>query len=116
MTKSDDHPSGTSRRRFLGDAIAGGVAASALTGEAIAETAKGTENLPPDVPEWMKAPGDPAGSQPYGTPSPYEKNVVRHVPKNAAQYLSAASRTPLQDLDGIRPSIDWFCMGSSTGR
>jgi sulfane dehydrogenase subunit SoxC len=26
---------------------------------------------------------------------------VRNVPKNATQYLSAASRTPLQDLDGI---------------
>jgi sulfane dehydrogenase subunit SoxC len=101
MTQSGDYPSITSRRRFLGGAIAGGIAASALTGEAIAEPAKGTENLPPDVPEWMKTPGDPAGSQPYGTPSTYEKNVVRHVPKNAAQYLSAASRTPLQDLDGI---------------
>jgi sulfane dehydrogenase subunit SoxC len=49
----------------------------------------------------MKTPGDPAGSQPYGTPSEYEKNVVRHLPKNAPQYISAASRTPLQDLDGI---------------
>jgi sulfane dehydrogenase subunit SoxC len=49
----------------------------------------------------MKAPGDLVGSQLYGAPSSFEKGVVRNVPKNAAQYLSAASRTPLQDLDGI---------------
>ncbi len=49
----------------------------------------------------MKTPGDPVGSQLYGTPSPFEKDVVRNVPKNGAQYISAASRTPLQDLDGI---------------
>jgi sulfane dehydrogenase subunit SoxC len=100
MTRSGDNSSSTSRRRFLG-AIAGGVAAGGLASQTMAEAAKGTENLPPDVPEWMKAPGDPAGSQPYGTPSTYERNVVRYVPKNAAQYISAASRTPLQDLDGI---------------
>jgi sulfane dehydrogenase subunit SoxC len=77
------------------------MAAGALASEATAEAAKNTENLPPNVPEWMKTPGDPVGSQLYGTPSAYEKNVVRNIPKNAAQYVSAASRTPLQDLDGI---------------
>ena len=101
MKQESDRPSAASRRRFLQGAVVGGVAASALSRDAIAETAKAADNLPPNVPEWMKTPGDPAGSQPYGTPSEYEKNVVRHVPKNAPQYLSAASRTPLQDLDGI---------------
>ncbi|MBV9251889.1 MAG: sulfite dehydrogenase [Acetobacteraceae bacterium] len=99
MTEAVDR-SAKSRRRFL-QGVASGVAAGALAGQAAAETAVNAENLPPNVPEWMKTPGDPAGSQPYGTPSEYEKNVVRHVPKNAPQYLSAASRTPLQDLDGI---------------
>jgi sulfane dehydrogenase subunit SoxC len=101
MTESGDDPPITSRRRFLGGAIAGGVAASGLAGEAVAEVAKGTENLPPNVPEWMKTPGDPVGSQLYGTPSAYEKNVIRNVPKDEAQYTSASSRSPLQDLDGI---------------
>jgi len=99
MTEAVDRSS-KSRRRFL-QGVAGGVAAGALAGDAIAQTSKGTENVPPNIPEWMKTPGDPAGSQSYGTPSEYEKNVVRHVPKNAPQYISAASRTPLQDLDGI---------------
>src|SRR4051812_16692334 len=133
MTEAVDRSS-KSRRRFL-QGVVGGVAAGALAGDAIAQTSKGTENVPPNIPEWTKTPGDPAGSQPYGTPSEYEKNVVRHVPKNAPQYISAASRTPLQDLDRIitpnglfyerhhggipiltRRSIDWFCMGSSTSR
>ena len=95
-----------SRRRFLreGGALMGGaVLAGGLAGsEALAAAdAASASNVPPNVPEWMKAPGDPVGSQLYGTPSPFEKGVVRNVPRNAAQYLSAASRTPLQDLDGI---------------
>src|SRR6266849_1950614 len=95
-----------SRRRFLregGALIGGGVLTGGLAGsEALAAAeAASASNVPPNVPEWMKAPGDPVGSQLYGTPSPFEKGVVRNVPKNAAQYLSAASRTPLQDLDGI---------------
>ena len=49
----------------------------------------------------MKVPGDPMGSQLYGTPSPFEKNVVKNIPKDLPQYLSASGRTPLQDLDGI---------------
>src|SRR6201987_4269910 len=90
-----------SRRQFLhGGAAIGG---ATLTG-AIAGTADATpdaNNLPPSVPEWMKLPGDPMGSQPYGTPSPFEKGVVKNIPQNLPQYLSASGRTPLQDLDGI---------------
>jgi sulfane dehydrogenase subunit SoxC len=93
----------TSRRRFLregawisGVALAGGFA----DGEARAATAE-TDNLPPNVPEWMKTPGDAMGSQLYGAPSPFEKSVVKNIPKNLPQYLSASGRTPLQDLDGI---------------
>jgi len=93
-----------SRRRFLreGSALMGGavLAGGLASGEAAADAAT-ADNVPPNVPEWMKSPGDPVGSQLYGTPSTFEKGVVRNVPKNAAQYLSAASRTPLQDLDGI---------------
>src|SRR6266700_1042676 len=93
----------TSRRRFLreGGALVGGaVVAGGLAGSK-ASAAENAENLPPNVPQWMKTPGDPMGSQPYGTPSTFEKDVVKNISKNLKQYLSAASRTPLQDLDGI---------------
>jgi sulfane dehydrogenase subunit SoxC len=91
----------TSRRSFVraGSALLGSATtASLIEGHAHAEEGP---NIPPHVPEWMKIPGDPVGSQLYGLPSTYEKGVVRNVPKNQQQYISAASRTPLQDLDGI---------------
>jgi sulfane dehydrogenase subunit SoxC len=91
----------TSRRRLLRDGavIGGAMVATALASKEA--QAVETDNLPPNVPEWMKTPGDAMGSQPYGTPSSFEKNVVKNVPRNLKQYLSASARTPLQDLDGI---------------
>ena len=75
-----------SRRRFLrnGGALVGGavVAGGLASRDALAATGD-AENLPPNVPEWMKTPGDPMGSQPYGTPSPFEKDVgstISHAP------------------------------------
>ena len=93
----------TSRRRFLreGGALMGGAVLGGLAGsEALAATPD-ADNLPPNIPEWMKTPGDPMGGQLYGTPSPFEKSVFKNIPKNLPQYLSASGRTPLQDLDGI---------------
>ncbi|UGY13625.1 sulfite dehydrogenase [Bradyrhizobium septentrionale] len=90
-----------SRRQFLqaGAALAGGSAMAGVAGStALAEQGN---NLPPNVPEWMKAPGDPMGSQPYGTPSVHEKGVVKNISKTLPQYISASGRTPLQELDGI---------------
>ena len=49
----------------------------------------------------MKIPGADTGAQPYGTPSPFEKHVVKNIPKSLKQYTSASVRTPLQELDGI---------------
>ena len=98
-TKSDI--AAPTRRQVLRDgALAGGtVLASGLAGtQARAATA---DNLPPNVPEWTRTPGEPTGSPLYGTPSPFESNVVRNISKSLPQYLSASSRTPLQDLDGI---------------
>ena len=103
-TDVDDDPALTSRRRFLrrGGALAGGaVMAGGLAGSEALAAGDNADNLPPNVPEWMKTPGDPMGSQPYGTPSPFEKGVVKNIPKDLPQYLSASGRTPLQDLDGI---------------
>ncbi|MDA9410340.1 sulfite dehydrogenase [Bradyrhizobium sp. CCBAU 45384] len=95
---TSDKPIGTTRRRFL---QSGGAAASGVVLGAGGSTAAETDNLPPNVPDWMKAPGDPMGSQPYGAPSPFEKGVVKNISKNLKQYISASGRTPLQDLDGI---------------
>ncbi|MGN1290309.1 MAG: sulfite dehydrogenase, partial [Bradyrhizobium sp.] len=82
-----------------GAALAGGSAMAGVAGSpALAEQGN---NLPPNVPEWMKAPGDPMGSQPYGTPSVHEKGVVKNISKTLPQYISASGRTPLQELDGI---------------
>jgi sulfane dehydrogenase subunit SoxC len=102
VTDSVDDSTATSRRRFLrkGAVIGGAAIASGIVGNASAIDSS-SKNLPPSVPEWMKVPGDPMGSQLYGTPSPFEKNVVKNIPKDLPQYLSASGHTPLQDLDGI---------------
>ena len=100
-TDADHDLAATSRRRFLRDgAMIGGAVVAGGFGASEARAAD-ADNLPPNVPEWMKTPGDPMGSQLYGTPSPFEKDVVKNIPKNLKQYLSASGRTPLQDLDGI---------------
>jgi sulfane dehydrogenase subunit SoxC len=102
---ADDAKRGLSRRKILADgsALLGGALASGVAaGQASAQTATtNADNLPPNIPEWMKAPGDPMGSQLYGMPSPFEKNVVKNISKKLPQYISASGRTPLQDLDGI---------------
>ncbi|MCK1710753.1 MULTISPECIES: sulfite dehydrogenase [unclassified Bradyrhizobium] len=94
----DDDPVTTTRRRFLkGGTVAVGGAVLGAGASAAAET----DNLPPNTPEWMKMPGEPMGSQPYGAPSPFEKGVVKNISKTLKQYISASGRTPLQELDGI---------------
>ena len=103
----EDDAGATLRRRFLreGSALMGGaVLAGGLAGrEAVAATVN-RNNLPPNVPEWMKAPGDPMGSQLYGTPSPFENSVVKNIPKNLPQYLSASGHISPR-LDGRRCRI-----------
>src|SRR5918996_6010413 len=102
-TDIDKNVPSASRRRFLteGGALRGGAAVASGFGGSKAWAAENAGNLPPNVPQWMKTPGDPLGSQLYGTPSTFEKNVVKNIPKDLKQYLSASGRTPLQDLDGI---------------
>jgi len=84
---ADGAKRGLSRRQILeSSALLGGALASGVAGQqAVAETATtNADNLPPNVPEWMKAPGDPMGSQLYGMPSPFEKNVVKNISKKTA--------------------------------
>ena len=82
------------RRCLIGRAvIAGGLAGS--------EARAGRYGQPPTQRARMDEDADPMGSQPYGTPSPFEKDVIKNISKTLPQYLSASGRTPLQDLDGI---------------
>lgn len=89
------------RRRFIRESalLAG---ASALMGtQARTEEAPQT-NEPPNVPQWMKEPGADNGAEPYGKPSPFEKNLIRNIPNGETQQMESSwSRTPLQELDGI---------------
>jgi sulfane dehydrogenase subunit SoxC len=89
-----------SRRQFLkhGSALVG--AASFASAAELGKARADVDNGPPNIPMWMKAPGADVGSQPYGAPSRFEKKVIRNL-LDYPQYTSAASRTPLQDLDGI---------------
>jgi sulfane dehydrogenase subunit SoxC len=102
-TDSDNDLAVTSRRRFLreGSALMGGAVLGSIASGGVSAATENADNLPPNIPEWMKTPGDPMGSQLYGTPSPFEKGVVKNIPNNLSQYLSASGRTPLGDLDGI---------------
>ena len=86
------------RRRFLRSTSALLGAAAAVPA---AEARGAADASPPAIPESMKVPGAPVGDKLYGVPSKYESGVIRNVPKGAPQYISAASRTPLGDLDGI---------------
>jgi sulfane dehydrogenase subunit SoxC len=99
MTGSDDQrPTVLSRRRLLagaagfsGAALAGG---SALGGDA--------KNLPPNVPDWTRVLGDGVAVRPYGSPSKFEKHVIRRdVEWLTASRESSVSFTPLHELDGI---------------
>jgi len=105
MTRvNDPRNTGTTTRRQLlrdGAAAGGTMIVAGLAGREAVAAPEATDNLPPNAPEWMKTPGEPMGSQPYGTPSPFEKNVVKNISKSLPQYISASGRTPLQDLDGI---------------
>lgn len=104
MTDKPNSSTKTTRRQFIGTgtAVVGGVAAAAVSSSAsLAQGANSGENIPPNVPEWMKQPGADTGSQPYGTPSPFEKQVIRQLQVGMKQYTSSWSRTPLEELDGI---------------
>ena len=101
-----DHTNAPSlpRRSFLrstGALLGAGAAAAgdafAQTAPTAAATASGAMPVPPS----MKVLGEPAGGKLYGVPSSFEGGVIRNVTKGPPQPIATATRTPLQELDGI---------------
>jgi len=84
------------RRSFLARSA---VASLAAASGAAAAADNLPPNLPPQVPQWMREPGAGFLQPPYGLPSPFEKDVVRKLPAQAAAFPTA-TRTPLQSLVG----------------
>lgn len=88
------------RRRFL---TRGALASASVAGTGAILSSPRTnaaDNLPPNVPKWMKEQGAGFLSPPYGLPSPFEKSVVRKLPGTVAAFPTA-SRTPLQNIFGV---------------
>lgn len=59
------------------------------------------DGTPLAVPAWVREQGAPAGAHPYGSPSPYERNVIRRMTAPGRFPTAASTGTPLQDLHGI---------------
>jgi sulfane dehydrogenase subunit SoxC len=93
-------PDALSRRRFLGGAALTG-AGLAGTGLAHAEAGK-PDPLITEVQDWSRYLGEGVDKRPYGTPSRFEKNVIRRdVSWLTASPESSVNFTPLHELDGI---------------
>jgi sulfane dehydrogenase subunit SoxC len=97
----EGRPVALRRRGVLRAGLAGGAGALAAAGAGRA-LAQAGENLPPNAPEWMKSLGPGVTAAPYGSPSPFEKHVVRrNVEWLTASEQSSVNFTPIQDLEGI---------------
>ena len=90
------------RRRFLGGAGLAG-AGIALGGRpSVAGDAAKPDPLITEVQDWSRYLGDGVDKRPYGSPSKFEKNVIRRdVPWLTASAESSVNFTPLHELDGI---------------
>lgn len=89
----DRRTTGLRRRHMLqqvGLTLAGTSAVS--SGSAAAETAP---------PPWMTEQGTAADDAPYGSPSPFERSVVRRLRERSPFLTTASAHAPLQDLMGI---------------
>ncbi|RLA74909.1 MAG: sulfite dehydrogenase [Epsilonproteobacteria bacterium] len=96
----------TKRREFLKKGVVLSTAAIAsLGGIATNANAKykiDKNNLPPNNPAWGLKWGRDTNHDPYGSPSKFEKHVVRReVPWLTADKKASVSFTPWQDLKGI---------------
>ena len=91
-----------SRRRFLGAAAIAGAGAALSAVPAAAGGSAKPDPLITDVQDWARTPGDGVDKRPYGTPSKFEKNIIRRdVPWLTASAQSSVNFTPLHALDGI---------------
>lgn len=95
----DTDPADTvrTRRAFLGKsaALVGGAVSAGAFG------AQAADNLPPNVPQWMKHEGHPLSWNPYGLPSEFEKAVVRRGRGDQVMPGAGSLQSPLQDLRGM---------------
>jgi sulfane dehydrogenase subunit SoxC len=100
MSKRQPEKTSIARRKLLagGVVLAGSAALAALP---TASASAADDNLPPNVPAWMKEQGAPFLSPPYGQPSPFEKNVIRRPRAPTPTNTAASSMTPWQNLHGI---------------
>ena len=96
---------GKSRRRALGGLLAG--SAALIAGQSLrASESKGPPanpaDLPPNVPPWSQNLGKPVAANPYGKPSPFEKNIIRRIsPGLTTTNYSSVAFSPLQNMFGI---------------
>jgi sulfane dehydrogenase subunit SoxC len=90
------------RRRFLGVAgLAGAGAVLPQLAAAAGETPK-PDPLITEVQDWNRHLGDGVDKRPYGSPSKYEKHIIRRdVSWLTASPESSVNFTPLHELDGI---------------
>ena len=90
------------RRRFLGAAGLAGTGAALSAVSAFAGEAPRPDRLITEVQDWNRHLGDGVQSRPYGSPSKFEKDVVRRdVAWLTASPESSVNFTPLHRLDGI---------------
>jgi sulfane dehydrogenase subunit SoxC len=88
-----------SRRSFLkGGLVAGG----AMVAGGLSARAATPDPVITETQEWAQVLGEGVDARPYGTPSEYEKHVVRrNVEWLTASPESSVNFTPLHELDGI---------------
>lgn len=107
LEESERLPS-AERRRFLRSGLftaGGAMVGGALAG--IAPRALAATQYPPEIPSWTRTLGPGVVTDPYGVPSPFEKDVIRrNVPWLTADKVSSISFSPLQHLKGtITPTV-----------
>lgn len=91
-----------SRRRFLGAASAAGVGTAFSAMPAAAADAVKPDPLITDIQDWQRYLGEGVDKRPYGTPSKFEKHVIRRdVAWLTVSPESSVNFTPLHELDGI---------------
>ena len=98
---SDPKTEPLDRRRFLGAAGLAGAGLAAASLPLRAQEAK-PDPLITQVQDWNRYLGEGVDKRPYGTPSPFEKHIVRRdVSWLTASPDSSVNFTPLHELDGI---------------